>query len=150
MSAAPSRARPRPSTLATASAELTPSLLVDAFVEQLAAKVAERLGGVGGEYSGRYYDARSAPECLGRRAFLDAAARGEFPSFRLGNRVVARVEDVHRWIEARPVVTRPPQARARRRSAREAEDAADDLLLRGAGLRPAPASLERTVSGGGR
>lgn len=49
----------------------------------------------------RYYDARTSP--LGRRAFLAAAERGDFPAYRMGHVVVALRDDVHAWIESMPV-----------------------------------------------
>ena len=49
-----------------------------------------------------YYSQDNAP--VEPNTFLKAAKRGEFPSFRPGKKLVARVEDVHRWIERNPAV----------------------------------------------
>lgn len=73
-----------------------------------------------------YYSAEDNP--LGsRRAFLDAARRGAFPSFKAGRRVLARREDVHLWIESRqrkqPAASTPE------------EDVSDRELLERAGVR---------------
>lgn len=41
------------------------------------------------------------------RAFLNAARRGDFPSFRAGRRVLARRSDVEAWILSRERCVRP-------------------------------------------
>jgi hypothetical protein len=95
--------------------------LLDAVADLLAAKVAERLS----VPATRYADGKANP--LGsRRAFLDAARRGDFPSFKRGREVVARWEDVVAYIESRP--RDAPAARVD-----EAED--DRAALTAAGVR---------------
>ena len=44
-----------------------------------------------------YYNQHTSP--LGRRGHLDAAARGDFPAWKVGKLVLARTDDVHRFIE---------------------------------------------------
>jgi hypothetical protein len=47
-----------------------------------------------------FYDQYSCP--AGSNAFLRAAKAGAFPTYRPGKRLLARREDVDRWIEAHP------------------------------------------------
>lgn len=51
----------------------------------------------------RYYSGDDPGPYLTRRAFLDAGRRGDFPSRKLGRRIVALAADVHAAIEARPL-----------------------------------------------
>ena len=102
---------------------------LDALLDDLADRVAERIVervGLGEQASNRsaYYSAKNNP--LGsQRAFLDAARRGDFPSYKAGRRVLARCEDVDRWIESRP----------RKHSEPPADEVSDRALLEGAGVR---------------
>jgi hypothetical protein len=96
--------------------------LLDALAERLASKVAERLG----TPTPRYADATNNPLGSGR-AFLDAARRGAFPTFKRRRAAVARWADVEGWIESR---TREP--RERHPSDQVEEDRA---LLQAAGVR---------------
>jgi hypothetical protein len=74
--------------------------------------------------AGGYYDARSSP--TGAKTFLRAARSGDFASFRVGRRVLARKADVDAWIQSRK---RAP--RIREQSDAYAEDRA---ILAKAGL----------------
>lgn len=132
MSAPPKR-RPADAPAVTA--------LVELVVAQVADAVAARLGAVGPVY----YDVRSIPPELGARKFLAAAQAKKFPSFLVGNRVVARRVDVHRWMESEPFVSKAkakakPRKKAKARKARPA-DALDARLGR-AGLVPGDESGE--------
>jgi hypothetical protein len=102
---------------------------LDALLDELADRVAERLTQRIGKdiptaSGSEYYSANNSP--LGsRRAFLDAARRGAFPSFKAGRSVLAKREDVHRWIESRP----------RTHQERVPDDPTDRELLEQAGIR---------------
>lgn len=80
---------------------------LDAFLEVLADRVAERLAPlVSRAEKPRYADGRNNP--LGsERAFLDAARRGDFETFTRARRVTARWEDVERYVEGRKRRARP-------------------------------------------
>lgn len=60
----------------------------------------------------RFYSAERPGPYRTARAFLDAHRRGEFPTRRIGGRLVALVADVHAAIERKPPVA--PRARPRR------------------------------------
>lgn len=98
---------------------------LEAVLDALAERVATRLGAASPPQP-RYYDAKNNP--LGRRAFLDAARRGAFPSFKIGKKVLAEASAVEAWIAAhqRVIETHPEPAPM---------DETDVLLAR-AGLRP--------------
>ncbi|MDB4932458.1 MAG: hypothetical protein JWM10_4942, partial [Myxococcaceae bacterium] len=122
----------RPAKAAPPTADPTQQLL-----SQLASHFAALLAPMLAAPAERYYDARTVPGEVGRRQFLAAAAEGAFPAFRVGNRLVARREDVHRWIEGRPVEPRPAPRARKGPKARSAETAADDAkVLARAGLVP--------------
>ena len=106
--------------------------LLDGLVDALADRIAERIQARLGQRP-RYYDAADNP--LGsKRSFLDAARRGEFPSFRRGKRVLARREDVDAWLEAGE--RRSPVRTGGAEAPRELTQRDRDLqLLRQAGLR---------------
>jgi len=92
--------------------------LLDALAERVAEHLAQRTSA-----GPAYYTSEDNP--LGsRRAFLDAAGRGAFPSFKAGRRVLAKREDVHAWIESR----------GRKRGAQRDADASDEALLARAGV----------------
>lgn len=59
----------------------------------------------------RYYASDTPGNPLGRRAFLDHAKRGSFPSFRPGKKVLALKSDVHAWIESQRYVPPAPVSR---------------------------------------
>jgi hypothetical protein len=67
-------------------------------LRELARLVAEELRAAGAGGAGEFYSPEDNP--LGsRRAFLEAARRGDFPSFKPDRRrTLARREDVDRWI----------------------------------------------------
>lgn len=67
--------------------------VLDALVERVAARLVATP-----PHTPRYYDAKNNP--LGRRAFLDAARRGAFPSFKIGKKVLAEASAVEAWIAA--------------------------------------------------
>lgn len=54
-----------------------------------------------------YYDAQTSP--TGASTFRRAAAKGAFPSFKVGRKLVARRADVHGWMESN---ARTPKAKA--------------------------------------
>ena len=95
-------------------------MILDHVAERIAAKLAERPGAC----APRYADANNNP--LGSaRAFLDAARRRDFPSFKRARNVVALWADVERYIESRQRPARVP-----------ANDLHDDrALLEAAGVR---------------
>jgi hypothetical protein len=85
------------------------SNLLDALLDDLADRLAERLAVRAGASSPRYADAKHNP--LGSaRAFLDAARRRDFATFRRGREVVARWADVEAWIESRKRPVQLPPA----------------------------------------
>lgn len=76
------------------------SLDLETLVDQLAELVAERVAvkvAARTRAAGRYYTSSDNP--LGRRPFLEAARRGDFPSFARGKKVLALRADVDAWIE---------------------------------------------------
>lgn len=73
-------------------------------LDDLAERVAELLGG-----RREYYDQATSP--LGRRRHLEAARRGAFPSYKEGNRVLAKRADVDAYIRANPVTPKAPRER---------------------------------------
>jgi hypothetical protein len=56
-----------------------------------------------------YYSTDNNP--LGRRAFRRAAARGDFPAFRVGRKLLARKTDVDAWIQSQPPAPRKSRTR---------------------------------------
>jgi hypothetical protein len=97
--------------------------LFEALADLVADKLAERLAARALD-AAPFYDADTAP--VKRRQFLEAARRGDFPSFKRGKRVLARREDVDRWIES--------GARARPDPAPARDEASDEDLLARSGL----------------
>ncbi|NUQ76819.1 MAG: hypothetical protein HUU21_25065 [Polyangiaceae bacterium] len=87
---------------------------LDALLDELADRVAERITqrigkGIPTASGSEYYSANNNP--LGsQRAFLDAARRKDFPSFKPGRTVLARREDVDRWIESHPRTRHEPSS----------------------------------------
>jgi len=107
---------------------------IDVFLNAIAEKVAEKLATratSGAAAAEAYYDARTAP--CGKRPFLEAAARGDFPSFKTGRKVLARRADVERWIEAQPRTA--PRAAA---PASDLDARLDSALARAAARRASP------------
>jgi hypothetical protein len=83
--------------------------VVEVLLDTLAERVADKLASRMGKPAHRYADAKHNP--LGAaRAFLDAARRGDFASFKRGRVVVARWEDVEGYIETRRRSVRPRMA----------------------------------------
>jgi len=83
--------------------------LLDALLDDLADRLAERLAARAGASSPSYASAKHNP--IGSaRAFLDAARRGDFATFRRGREVVARWADVEAWLEGRKRPNRVPPA----------------------------------------
>lgn len=74
--------------------------LLEVFIELLAERVAEKLASRTGGPAPRYATARDNP-LRSPRAFLDAARRGDFPTFKLGRCVAALWSDVERHVEGR-------------------------------------------------
>ena len=99
--------------------------LLDELADRVAERITQRIGKDVPTASGsEYYTAASNP--LGsRRAFLDAARRRDFLSFKAGRTVLAKREDVHRWIESRPRTQHEPSS----------NNPTDRELLEGAGVR---------------
>ncbi len=99
-----------------------PQLDLDSLLDALAERIAERLSRQTSPVA--YFTSEDNP--LGsKRAFLDAAARGAFPSFKAGRRVLAKREDVHAWIESRQ----------RKRTEDPTHDLSDEALLMRAGVK---------------
>lgn len=98
--------------------------LDEAFRAVIRAEVEAALDARGLALKADYYNQNNNP--LGKRRFLEAARRGDFPSSKDGKLVLARRDDVDRWLASR---TRPS-------ANREKEDRGDDVdaLLAGAGI----------------
>lgn len=101
---------------------------LDAFVDVLAERVALKLAPLVGAGKPHYADATSNP-LDSDRAFLDAARRGDFATFKRGKRITALWSDVERYIEG---CKRP--ARAPKDAAADPERA--ELEAAGVRLRP--------------
>ena len=110
------------------------SQALDALLDELAERVARKLAERSGREAPRYADARNNP-LRSARAFLDAARRGDFPSFKRGREVVAHWAEVERHIERR-----------RRRVTSTAELDDDRALLERAGVRLRRAASHDTSS----
>ena len=111
-----------------------PAAMLAALIDMIAVGVAAKLGAAPGQgEASRYYSADDNP-LGGRRAFLDAVKRDAFPAFRAGKRVLARREDVHRWIEAHPA--RRPTAHP---ASNDTAEPTDEELLAASGVRLLPA-----------
>lgn len=96
--------------------------VLDVLADLLADKLTERIASRQNATS-RYYDTANNP--LGKRRFLEAARRGEFPSFKRGKRVLALRTDVEAWIAAG----------ARNTPVNDAAKLSDEQLLATAGVR---------------
>jgi len=95
---------------------------LDKLIDEVVQRIVDRLSKQTSTTT--YYTSEDNP--LGsKRAFLDAAARGAFPSFKAGRRVLAKREDVHAWIESRK----------RTRAANDTDDTSDEALLMRAGVK---------------
>jgi hypothetical protein len=80
--------------------------LLDVLIDVLAERVADKMATRIGASSPRYATARENP--IGSaRAFLDAARRGDFPTFRRGRCVAALWTDVERYVENRKPLKGP-------------------------------------------
>lgn len=102
----------------TSSSPFDLEALLDALAERIAARLSRQPSPVA------YFTSDDNP--LGsKRAFLDAAARGAFPSFKAGRRVFAKREDVHAWIESRE----------RKRTEDHTHELTDEALLARAGVK---------------
>lgn len=87
--------------LAVDTCTLDLTRIVDAIAQGVARQLVEASPRVEA-----FCNARNNP--LGSvRAFLNAARRGDFPSFRAGRRVLARRSDVEAWILTRERNVRP-------------------------------------------
>lgn len=117
-------------------AEQSFDALLEALTERVVERVLERLDHHARTASDRaWYTQRDSP--LGRRQFLEAARTGAFPSTKRGKLVLARRDDVDRWLlDAR----RTPSPSAR--DAVEGE-LSDEALLAANGLMLAPAHAAR-------
>lgn len=93
--------------------------LLDAFAE----RVAQRLASAASPRNA-FYDAKVNP-MKSARAFLNAARRGAFPSYRVGRKVLALASDVDGWILRRTRTIRKASA----------VETSDRDLLEGAGVR---------------
>ncbi len=121
-----SRVRAALATATTADAVL--DLLVDMVAERVVARLAVST-------TNDFYDQRTSP--LGRRRFLEAARRGEFPSTKRGKLVLARRADVDAWIAmGRRAPPEVPEA---------SDELSDEDLLVASGvvLAPAPRKVKR-------
>jgi hypothetical protein len=103
------------------------SNVLDALLDELADRLVEKLAKRERGATPRFADARNNP-LASSRAFLDAARRGDFPSFKRGREVVARWADVERYIESRG-------HSARIRTAAQPAIDEDRILLEQAGIR---------------
>ena len=82
--------------------------LLDALIDVLAERVADKMAARMGASSPRYATARSNP--IGSpRGFLDAARRGDFPTFRRGRCVAALWAEVESYVERRKLPGSPEQ-----------------------------------------
>ena len=116
------------STMTACPPGLTVDTLLDMLARALAPRIAERLGAS----KPRYADVKNNPFGSGR-AFLDAARRGDFPTFTRARKVTALWVDVETAIEAR---RRPVQAKE--------DDTADErAMLEAAGVRLRGADIRR-------
>jgi hypothetical protein len=115
--------------------------LIGPLLEQLADLVAEKVAQRAGNASPKYATAKQNP--LGNeRSFLDAARRGDFPSFKRSREVAALWSDVEQWIEQRK---RP--VRQKKRPATAADD--NRALLEAAGIRLRPKDNNAGMRKGG-
>jgi hypothetical protein len=96
--------------------------VLDVLADLLADKLTERIASRQAAAS-PYYDTEHNP--LGKRRFLEAARRGDFPSFKRGRRVLALRTDVDAWIAKG----------ARSKPANNNETLSDEQLLATAGVR---------------
>lgn len=76
--------------------------LLDSFVDLLVDRLASKLRGR------ELVDQNNAP--CGKRRFLEAARRGEFPSIKKGKLVTATRADVDAWMEASKRLIKPAPA----------------------------------------
>ena len=110
--------------------------LLGALVDALATAVAAKLESHRAERAPeepRYYSAVDNP--LGSsRAFLDAARRGAFPTYRPGKMLLALRSDVHAWIERCPVQRAAPPVT----HAPQGADVTNKELLRRSGIHLSP------------
>jgi len=139
VSAPPKRGRPKARVDAAAA-----SALFDLLVEQLAEAVATRLLDANGEL---YYDVRSIPREIGAKQFRDAAQRKEFPSFQIGNRIVARRADVQAWVASHAFETKAKKSKGTVGKRGKGEDAID-AALRKSKLVPADELVDEPVGKG--
>ena len=105
------------------SAQKSLDALVDLIADRVADCVVERLNAA---QTQEYYDQRSSP--LGRRRFLEAARRGTFPTTKRGKLVLARREEVDRWINAGARTPVPPSTDA------NSDENSDEALLAACGI----------------
>ncbi len=104
---------------------------LDAFADFIAERVAEKVALRVGAASPRYADATSNP-LESERAFLDAARRGDFATFKRCKRVTALWVDVQQSMEGRVRPARKPKD-----VAADADPDRAELEAAGVRLRPA-------------
>jgi len=103
---------------------------LDAFTDFIAERIAEKVAMRVGAERPRYADATSNP-LDSDRAFLDAARRGDFATFKRGKRITALWSDVERSIESRVCPARKPKD-----IAADADPDRAELQAAGVRLRP--------------
>jgi hypothetical protein len=74
-----------------------PAAVFDALADLIVDRLADRIAGRVALDAAAFYTQHTAP--VGKRAFLEAARRGEFPSSKRGRTVLAKRSDVEAWIE---------------------------------------------------
>ena len=82
---------------------MTPAEALDLLLDELADRVARRLSAV--RAGGELVDQTTAPG-LSKRAFLEAARGGAFPSSKVGRKIIAKRADVLGYIESKQRHTR--------------------------------------------
>lgn len=70
------------------------------------------LDGESGPEAPRYFSADDPGPLRTARAFLDAGRRRDFPTMKIGKRVVAKASDVYAWIEASGAQPKPKREKA--------------------------------------
>lgn len=84
---------------------------------------------------------------VARKTYVQASRAGELPSRRVGHKILARVADVERWIEAQPAAGERKRAR---RSADDQAIAEERAAIAREQTKITAASRARTTRRGGR
>lgn len=117
---------------------------LDAALEAVLRRVVreELAAALAGRGTPEHATARENP--LGsERAFLAAARKGAFPTFRAGRQVAARWSDVVAWMESRPIDRSAPEAPPESTSRPKSDEERLDEQLERAGVVLRPRSRAR-------